>query len=780
MATSPSRAKAAVDPGATAGREVPWEAIATEWRRDRRYDTLETEIDEGTRDCLRQLLGRGPVPDRKTAAELMRAVFEGDAARQRGPVLVATWVYGRCLEKWERSAAYGRIGLVLDALRDEAGRQCDDGAADSDELQVLRMVTDHAQHLKAAMQVENGVQCSCPVAAEEHAAEVVEKTEDLLSRDGLGKDGDTDGALALIRSDIEVTRAYYEQVGELAGAVSGLITALEQEEVSQPNSYFETVIDGLKRAIRSPALEGDVYQTDLSAHLVNAQALERSLSQPWLRLVSTRFAFVYPFALDDDAEALVARALTEAPRWRIGNSGLEPDDVDVRELSDAWDSTDPLARPYGGARIRLPVLRVKTTAHEAVWREQEEEEQRTGRKVERWPLLKLEPELRLSDLGNHYLSVRYELDDATVHDVNQAIRRASVQMGEEKITCGSGEWTRVADYAKEVIQAGAEHLGSQVVGDPVGDYHVVVGIRAASLEDRKADGEPLSVEKLKGAPGASLIFQPVGDFATTLEEWARYAVPELPNLLEGGREDHLLVRTTDTTVVYLPMTPQWKFNQYEELAEFVASLPSLLDAWEKQVRIQAKELKDGLTELSDASADGGERLRKLHLKEAEFLSLGADIRDRLADLHSPRLVENQIVRVFLDRLWDSARLPELEQGLDRQLAVVATLQERLAAKAAGIAEYHREQAEQRQREAEEREKQAEEQREKLARRVQVWLTVIAATSLAGLFDWLNNGLVLRDRSFVLVELGLVLAVAFGFWQLARERRERQRQSESDD
>jgi hypothetical protein len=269
-----------------------------------------------------------------------------------------------------------------------------------------------------------------------------------------------------------------------------------------------------------------------------------------------------------------------------------------------------------------------------------------------------------------------------------------------------------------------------------------------------------------------LIFQPVGDFAATLEEWARYPIPDLPNLMVGGREDHLLCRTADTTVAYMPATPTWQYKQFEELVEFIASLPPLLASWDKQTRDHAKTLKEGLRELPDAAADGGEHLRALHVKEAEFLSFGADVRDRLADLHSQRLVVNKLARAFLDRLWDAARLPELETALDRQLGVVGTLQERLAAKAAGIAEYHRAQAEKRQKEAEERRQRAEERQKELAGRVQLWLTVIAVTSLAGLFDWLNNGLEFRERTIVLAQLAFVLVVALLLYQWARGRREK--------
>jgi hypothetical protein len=390
---------------------------------------------------------------------------------------------------------------------------------------------------------------------------------------------------------------------------------------------------------------------------------------------------------------------------------------------------------------------VETTAQEPLWR------------LENYRLEPLEftAEVRLSKLGNHYLRIRSELRDGTLHDLNQALRRASPGMGDETVTSAGGEWTRFVSgddedpgYVEAIIAGAAKRVGAEIVGDPTSDFHIGVGIRRATIQGGDAAGSPPDADDLRQAVGSSLLFHSVGDHATSLEEWVRYPAPEVENLMEGaGSVGDLIMRTPDTTVLYLPTSPEWLCGEYEEMTEFVASLPPLLALWERRIRERAKELERAMADLRTAGDDAGERLGQIHRDEAELHEVQAEIRAALADLHSPRLVDSRTTRAFLDRVWMAAGLPALETGLERQMAISATLQERLAALASGIAEDNRRQLEKRQRQAEQRQ-------QRLQRFVEAGLGVITLTSLAGLFDWLNAGFEIERMSFIWLEVGLLV------------------------
>ena len=94
--------------------------------------------------------------------------------------------------------------------------------------------------------------------------------------------------------------------------------------------------------------------------------------------------------------------------------------------------------------------------------------------------LKFSLEIRLSRLGNHYLRFQHRLDDGSIHDLNQAMRRAMRQMGEERVTFGppsppdptgrsrQPEWHRLADLAEELIDWLVGHLEPKVTLNELG------------------------------------------------------------------------------------------------------------------------------------------------------------------------------------------------------------------------------------------------------------------------------------------------------------------------
>ena len=173
------------------------------------------------------------------------------------------------------------------------------------------------------------------------------------------------------------------------------------------------------------------------------------------------------------------------------------------------------------------------------------------------------------------------------------------------------------------------------------------------------------------AAGASLLFHPVRYLATSLEEWVRYPRPTVTNLLDGqGYAGDLVVRTDNTTVTYMPASPEWLIKEYGEMIEFVASVPPLFTLWESKALQLGKELDEALSGLEQriqAKEADDDPIGELHEQEKRIREMESDIRGQLAFLHSPALCRTRAQRRFLDELWEVAGLPALETELERRL-----------------------------------------------------------------------------------------------------------------
>ena len=680
---------------------------------------------------------RDPGPDR--AQTVLEQSFQAAASTPDGELLMALYVYGLCLEKWEKSEDYSRIRTVLEALGRVHEKRSRERPGDAAGVQFLSRIVGQAQLLDLEMGVEEAMNCSCPVAMQGRAGRIVAGLETLDGRPGGG------GALSedlaslrdVVRSDADASRVYFRNLVDVGDVVFRFV----HPEAKGP-ADFGGVVGALAEAERDPALGDDVYASELRAHRAALEALDKQAAEsPSLWIDAAEVVYVYPFALRGiSPEEAVDRALRGEVVTTLEDAcGLRPASAHELAVNDLWDRDDRAELGYSGTLLKLPDITVLTTAHEFL----EDEEDR-----ETYATLTLSAEVRLSRLGNHYVRVTSELPSGHPHYVNQALRRGSRAMGAEKLTSAHhrGGWQKVAEYADDVIRTIACTLRAVPVTNVDAPFHVVLGARAISL--RKQDGRPspATVETLEQAMGATLLFHPVRHLATSLEEWIRYPPPAVVNLLrrEGYAED-LVARTDNTTVVFMPKSPEWLIDEYEEMVEFVASVPPLLTHWEKRALRLDRALERSMR--SEESSVG-----TLHDQELKILELEQDVRRQLAFLRSPALCRTRAQRRFLDDLWKAAGLPALEEELERHLTRLAERQERIAAMIRRKEQEHR-------RQEEEHRRQEHEQNERLRHRVQIVLAVIAGASLAGALQWFNDAFGVEARTWAILELiGLAVVV----------------------
>jgi len=703
--------------GAEESARVAWGEIQRQWR-EREYDALRYELRDFDARTIRAvdelLFGPGTTTRAKAQAVLTDAFDAASNVPGGGRLLLALYVHGRCLDKWEQSEDYERIRHVVFGLDDVAGGTPQGGSPTEEQL--VALVVRQAKTIDGAMSVEDALSCSCPVALEDRSRRLVADLLDLLDREKTLGEGLAEPR-EVVRADALTSLRYFGAIADVALAVGDWV---DQDGPGQTD-YFDGVLQTLDQA-----LDGDVYESELRAHHASLVALKESAARPHLRIDAAEVVYVYPFALrwpapEPDHDAAVLRTLADdAVVVMLAENGITPAIAHELDINDVWERVDVDEKGYAGAAIDLPPLSVLTTGDDVP--------------------LGFTAEVRISRLGNHYLRVRSRLDGAGLHEVNQALRRGSHAMGEEEVASGTEVWETVTDYADEVIGAIAAALGAEKVQNPIARFHVVLAARSVSV--KLPDGTTLAAtpDSLREAVGASLLFNPVRHLTTSLEEWIRYPAPEVTNVLgPQGYTGDLVARTDNTTVTVMQSSPEWLIDEYEEMIEFVASVPPLLTLWERQARDLARDLEEEHS------------LEKLHEQAGKLLELEQRIRGQLAFLRSPALCRTLGHRQFLDALWTAAGLPALETELERRLTMLADSQARITTRLSWL---------------------DEQRRQRLRGGAELVLGLLAAASFAGALQWFDAAYDLNGPKWWGELSLLVLVIALVSLAILRSRRSR--------
>jgi hypothetical protein len=679
-----------------------------------------------------------------------------DALTSRGAAtIIAVYVYTRCQRKWELSVAYDEVVDTLSALREAWDAIAT--RADPKEKLAVELMLRHADSLSACMKAENAVFCSCPVELGNQARAVVRECDAILDETAALGALEWRGFRAFLDTSLHAHRATYAALVDVAGVVLEWLkhnhSATQRvEEISQAVYEVET----------SKEVRDDVYASELRSHRHTLEKIAgrlRDKAVPNVLIDEAKFIYCYPFSLREyTGKGILERvrnvfSADSGPEvHRTVGSEVLGSAVDPG-LSDIWS-----AHLYEVVAVTLPPLSILTTAGITL------PEHRV--------------ELRFSSLGNHYLRIERTDANLRLHDVYQGLRRASMQMGRENIRGeGSSDWRHLPEYAKEVISSVICHLHHDHVEartdaqhvDFQSNFHVVLEIRSAStLQDNGCRKPATSGDLVRAAGG--LLLQPVQTFSASLEEWVRVSVPDpVLNLVQQtGFDTDLVVRTANTTLLFMPGSPNWVLLGFEEMAEFVAALPPLLYAWKQRLSEQKdyavqslRELRRMLPEEAQASEEDQQvvksepllmsSLEKLEGLRVDLRDLVAEVRSELAVLKSMELCHLPVHRVFLDQLYDAAGLPRLEEELEVSIAELDAHYERALSYIA-LFEDRRRQREDSRRQDEDR------RRRRYEIRLQGILAFLAAASLASLLSLLDSLFVPFGGSVPLIAIIIEVSV----------------------
>lgn len=553
-------------------------------------------------------------------------------------LLLAVYVYIQAQRAWELSINHEPIQRTIRAA---LASWLSLSPPDDQDALAVKLMLRHAASTGHCMDAETALNCSCPVYLEDQAKQVVSENRELL--DLSEKLPERLGGFRRAFLDY-VLRAHVANYSALTKVGEAVLAWIMQGRAAAP--AVEEAISFLREQEMDPAVRGDVYESELRSHRHTLMAIADRIADPSIPAVVLDEAMVtycYPFAL---------HGMSPGEAMERAGGKLGADDLD---LSDLWSWGRTRDALYECVSIPFPDLTVHTTAGERL----------TGHEVE----------VRLSKLGNHAVYIRRRFGGGTPHDIHQSLRRASQQMGKERITVDAesplmtawlapgepplaGVWPRLPAFATELVTRLTALLraGSSEDAEPVMDaavqFHVYLEVRSLSVHGDDGSVTPGESGDLVAAAGP-LLLHPVRPNATALEEWVRNAPVEPRKLLgDVGFAGDLAVRTANTSVLVMPATPNWVLLAYAEMIDFVASLPALFSSWVQLLEAQVASLD--LARMDEFTLAEG----RIELHRAIQA-----VRGQLAILHSPELVETSSYRAFLDRLYEASGLLRLQDQL---------------------------------------------------------------------------------------------------------------------
>ena len=645
---------------------VDWETLKSEWR------------ERDTKTIRATLVQQKLIPDKSLESlredlkkrEIWLHAFEVDG----GATLLAYFVFVWGMQMWELTSEHDEVGRdvagartgylsAYHKARDLVNSSDSSPAAQreklrdylSDEQKLVHLIfsrltipvkleASQAEDkipievsgalLLDAMSVESAVYSASTVAAQKRAHAIRKLCEEVLE-DALIKDGPDDGIRSLLREVLDAHSEYYGSIEQSAEAM---------QSAGRAEPYATSLLDAADKKLTKAqdSLGDDIYASELPAYRAALKAWKDRLRTPTpVQLDSVNITYIYPFTLSgiegEEAQEIIANECGPHPHPKEDGKksgrkpnptfgGLSPFEPDEQPLTDMWTWGGRKKQFNATMTLPMPMLTAELADDDAI---------KSDYTVE----------LRFNFPGNHYLRVDLELENPTLNDINQALRRATTYTGEHDITSGDKKWTTITEYASNVINDVAEWMAEKPKsGKPDGswarlrhrqppgesatsetdeqdgyrfnadfDYHIVVVINAASVDDPEEGPRDAKKEEIEETYG-SLLLQLLNRETTTLDEWICWGKSRaITNLLGAACfPTDFAMGTESTTVLYMPSTPSWSQSGYEEVAEFAASFPPLMREWKNDLDNQLNSA-ERMTQTGEDSRidDQGKKLERL-------------------------------------------------------------------------------------------------------------------------------------------------------------------------
>ncbi|MFD7309816.1 hypothetical protein [Promicromonospora sp. NPDC059942] len=665
---------------------------------------------------------RHPVPGDPRGPETA-AALRAVVARPRAAALLGVYLWSQASDALQYTFRHGRIIVPLRAFV-ETWETCRDDApddvcrAEGDAVAVLLRTLITQMHTAAARSAGDLLRVA------DAAGRAGERCGELLQAARAIPDPTSPFRRALVPQAVTRVR-YFRALAEAARAASAAMAG-------EP-ARLGPALDGLRAAETDRHLNY-ILASELRSYRMHLTELYRNLDSTWLTLDRLRTVYIYPFGLRDVRPAAAVTAIR-----RLAHRDEHPELLGVQafavrgrlKMDDVWASVDRAARPYGGASLSMPNVRL---------------EQPDGTFI-----AELSCDVRFTEFGNHYVRFRYSSRDQSPQQVRDARFRLSNLHADIRVRWialdgspvdvdpgGALPPERLFDLA-DLLQRATADLVRKGTEIAQGRAHVVTTVYEASRGRGPAAPPerrtPVNMgDEMLAAFGSQVLLQPVSYGTATLCDWTLRQ--RNPVLLEGVRHlgDVVAVATNSTTVA-LVGTAHFKISQYGSLAEFVASLNGLFSAWNAtladHLRIVATMLADHDVNNGADLADRKERLTREQLRLHEFAS---EVRTTLTTVTSPTFLASALESRMLNQLLHASRFEQQAAVVTERLREL--LQEPIAARLAALERLHGD-----------RERAAEVRRERSRRRLMDG-TLSAITVFAGVYALIGTVQVALDASLI--------------------------------
>lgn len=573
------------------------------------------------------------------------------AADEQNAATLLLFVRFASMLAWEQEWAVDGIRRVVDRLVELVG---DDARAEV--RAALRLLTFLREEFTVESASLGGTAqdwASAAAAAEQVAGTVLAGTVE----------DDRSSVLTHVRDEIGREVEYYGAVAAAAHAVAAV-----------PRDGGAALGPAVERLRRVEEDEDPIDRSELRAHRLGLEAMQRSVDRPWLRLTGARLTVLYPFALRQLSPDEVVTRSERADGWWLGGVPV----VSRRSslpVNDMWRTEDPLGRGYRGSALRLPEVSLTDGAG--------------GTR------LVLHPEIWLSELGNHVLRLDARLVDATPLELEHLLRvlgpeGADLDLTEHQLRSVLPPphdrcWATLADYAGAVLS----DLAGSLAEDPAGRSgltfvpslatSVLVVDQAQSwVPSTGLTGPVEDGTALRELVGAQLLTQPVG-IVTSVGQWILTAPGEVLEDVTGTGRGSWIARTENTATVVAFDHPSYALDMLSDCLVFTASLTGLFAGWNQDLSAFNERLSSDLREISrrlDSDDEPTSELvrsveQRLERHQLVLHDMVARCRSVIMFVEAPSLVSSPIMRTLIDRLLDRSRYDRMVKGFDDAATALA-------------------------------------------------------------------------------------------------------------
>jgi hypothetical protein len=627
--------------------------------------------------------------DRLSVADCQKKYDDEIAARLRPfageryfNYLILLLFYHRMDFEWETSLRHEPVHILHDAIAKYYTTYADDKSPPEQAL--IRRFLQLFQMLVHGMRIENALNANCPLGILRHTRAVADMPGGGL--DSAQYESNEAVVIDWLEKEIEDGRTYFEAVSRVSAAVLAWLNH-EPDWRGAAGQAIRTSAEA-----RAELQEKSFYYaTELDAHMRTLRAMLEFGEAGQCRADFFKVIYCFPFVIHDfSPDDLGSAAKTIIDGWKQAGGGGDsfaqafvPTSSEEVELADVWASAAEVGVAIAGgeqtasadgaqAIYSLYSINVQDIVIHDV--------------ADLNKTITLSCEIRLSSLGNHYIRFYAEqgderdfdgFEEIDGHELHRLLRRASSLCGKEPISSKDQKYKNYDDtpdgqYGPRCNLLGVAERLMALFDETLRQSHAA----RAEYDFAKTSKVVFSLAELSGearAPGEAaqresalrrIFMNPIGGPADRLEPWlsrldptARQgnAAQPVRNLARSELGEGAQIYTTaNTTLIRLPSHAHFIRLDYEEMAEFVATLQPVYSDLTARI---GQTVRTALNLLKSDDPYGAD---PLHLSLQRLAALA---QKTILDIDSPAIVTNSVYRDYLDDLIQNSSARQWRETL---------------------------------------------------------------------------------------------------------------------